>query len=428
MKLYFPYREERGTVPAFDKLYTVEDIAKMTMLTTRTIRNYLKEGLLKGKRVGGQWRFTKEDIDELFENSQVEQEMRMTRRQEVMDFIDGVNTDMAGAIQICSVADYYCSDADKAAEVSRQFQQLMQSREEPFSAKYFYEYLEGQGKARYTFLGGPRYVSAATAILEREWNRINGSLDLFTGKAADYVRYRPSYPEDAVRLLLTLLPARASAIADIGSGTGKLTELLLGGGRRVYGGEPNGDLRREADVRLAGREGFISVAGTAESTTLDTDSVDLIAVAEAYHWFDREDTRLEFRRILRPGGYAALLWNCPGQSAYGEELDSLNRRLCPEYGTSIPHRSKDERAAELFGECGYQTASIDNPILEPFEAFAGGMLSASFAPREGDPAYEEYVEGLRRIFNRYAENGLIEARFTTVCYYGQLSLTASLDS
>jgi excisionase family DNA binding protein len=76
----------------FKKLYTVEDIAKMTSLTSRTIRNYLKDGSLKGQKIGGQWRFTMENIKRLFDNSSFMNDVNSHKKQQVLDFIDGVNT------------------------------------------------------------------------------------------------------------------------------------------------------------------------------------------------------------------------------------------------------------------------------------------------------------------------------------------------
>ena len=92
----------------FEKLYTVEDIANMTGLTTRTIRNYLKDGSLEGKKIGGQWRFSMKNIEKLFNSSSVTKDMQDNKKQQVLDFIDGVNTDMKGIIQICTIVDCYC--------------------------------------------------------------------------------------------------------------------------------------------------------------------------------------------------------------------------------------------------------------------------------------------------------------------------------
>lgn len=150
----------------FEELFTVDDIARMTMLTTRTIRNYLKDGLLTGKKVGGQWRFTKSDIEKLFDNNKVEEEISKERRQDIMDFLDGVNTDLEGGIQLCTIADYYCNDRLAAKELSDRFCRIITDRKSSDKLRYHYDYIEKEMKARYTFFGTPEFIKEAVVILE----------------------------------------------------------------------------------------------------------------------------------------------------------------------------------------------------------------------------------------------------------------------
>src|SRR5690554_4418192 len=93
----------------FKKLYTVEDIAKMTGLTTRTIRNYLKDGHLKGKKIGVQWRFTEENIKELFEDKDISDSVEEAKNQMVIDFLNNKEIE---TINTCSIIDYPCLDVD----------------------------------------------------------------------------------------------------------------------------------------------------------------------------------------------------------------------------------------------------------------------------------------------------------------------------
>lgn len=123
----------------------------------------------------------------------------------------------------------------------------------------------------------------------------------FSDRVENYVRYRPGYP----RALLECLAREhgldpAHAVADIGSGTGILSELLLRNGNAVFGVEPNAEMRAAAERLLRGQAKFHSVDGRAEATTLPTASVDWITAAQAFHWFDVSAARREFRRILRP--------------------------------------------------------------------------------------------------------------------------------
>jgi ubiquinone/menaquinone biosynthesis C-methylase UbiE len=132
----------------------------------------------------------------------------------------------------------------------------------------------------------------------------------FSSRVDNYIRYRPGYPDailDTLRDAYGLTPA--SIVADVGSGTGILTEMFLRHGNVVYGIEPNREMREAAERLLAGYDRFHSVAATAEDTTLGDDSVDLVTAGQAFHWFDPSKARAEFARVLKPGGWVALIWN-----------------------------------------------------------------------------------------------------------------------
>src|SRR3954470_13160055 len=126
----------------------------------------------------------------------------------------------------------------------------------------------------------------------------------FSNRVEDYIKYRPGYPRAVVGLLedecgLT----RESVVADVGSGTGILSELFLSAGVRVYGVEPNREMREAGERLLAAYESFVSVDGRAEETTLADASADFVTAGQAFHWFEPASARREFRRILRDGGW-----------------------------------------------------------------------------------------------------------------------------
>jgi len=256
--------------------------------------------------------------------------------------------------------------------------------------------------------------------IEGIWNELNKTHGLFSNKAGNYGKYRPSYPKEAVRFIFSIIGKGKLKIADIGSGTGKLSKLLLSPSTEVFAVEPNADMRAAAEAELGGNDNYHSVAGTGESTGLGTDSFDVITVAEAYHWFDNEQSRLEFRRILKNGGYVFLIWNQFIGSAYDAELGEINSRFCPAYKNKSERVPRENRAESLFGKNNYEYAEFDNTISEPRAAFIGGSLSASCAPKPGDGTYENYVAALGKLFSKYEKDGLIELKIKTVCYYGKL--------
>ncbi|MDF2543655.1 MAG: methyltransferase [Herbinix sp.] len=403
----------------FEKLYTVDDIAQMTMLTSRTIRNYLKDGLLTGRKVGGQWRFTAKDIEGLFANNDIEDEIKNLRRQEIMDFLDGINTDMDGDIQICSIIDYYCSEKETAKLLHDKFQHILPPTNNG-KQKYYYEYIEKEQKARYTFFGTPRFINNAINLIEIEWNSLNSALSKFTDKAEDYEKYRPSYPKASIDLIFSLLCKEEITIADIGSGTGKLSELLLQNGATVYAVEPNDDMRIAAEEKLKLNNKYQSLGNTAEKTGLLANSIDLITCGECYHWFDNEKTKHEFHRILKPGGYVCLIWNNFGDNAYSKKYNELYERFGTIKSSKEVSFSKEEMALHLFGEGNYHKLEFDNTIYESWEAMLGGSLSASYAPKPDDKLYPDFVRSVKAIYDQYSNDGLIEAKFKTICFYGQL--------
>src|SRR5438477_686437 len=139
---------------------------------------------------------------------------------------------------------------------------------------------------------------------------VSNATSRFSDRVENYVRYRPGYPPGALQVLKDdcgLAPDHV--IADLASGTGIWTRILLENRNPVFGIEPNAEMRLAGERLLAGFPKFTSVAGTAEATTLPDHTVDFVTAAQAAHWFHRERARSEFLRILKPGGWLVLLWN-----------------------------------------------------------------------------------------------------------------------
>jgi excisionase family DNA binding protein len=151
----------------FEKLYTVEDIAKMTGFTSRTIRNYLKDGSLQGSKIGGQWRFKMENIKRLFDNSKFLNDINSHKKQQVLDFIDGVNTDIQGEIQVCTIIDRYCENQKAGKHIYEKLVAVIndiKGDDHPM-AKFDYEFIEKENKARFILFGNPDYIIKTLQLL-----------------------------------------------------------------------------------------------------------------------------------------------------------------------------------------------------------------------------------------------------------------------
>ncbi|GAC1514965.1 MAG: class I SAM-dependent methyltransferase [Chloroflexota bacterium] len=246
----------------------------------------------------------------------------------------------------------------------------------------------------------------------------------FSSRVDDYVRYRPSYPGavvDVIRQHCGL--TGAWVVADIGSGPGHLTRLFLANGNPVIGVEPNREMREAGEHLLRDAPRFTSVDGTAEDTTLDDDSVDLIVAGQAFHWFDHRAARREFDRILTAHRWVALVWNerrttsTPFLAAYEELL----LRHAPEYAR-VGHRLVvgDDVLAEFFGPNGYGRATVPNQQVFDFQGVRGRLLSSSYAPRPGHEGYEAMIADLRRLVDAYQVNGTVTLEYDTTIYHGRL--------
>jgi len=244
----------------------------------------------------------------------------------------------------------------------------------------------------------------------------------FSTRVADYVRYRPSYPREALALLRDECGLRSGhVVADIGSGTGFLSELFLKNGNRVYGVEPNKEMRTAGEEYLAAYDGFSSIEGSAEATALDDSSVDFITAGQSFHWFDPDAARREFARILQPSGWVVILWNDRRmeEAPFTRAYEGLLERFGNDYKRvkdSYPEADRIRTFLATFTE-----RDLPNHQILDWEGLCGRLRSSSFTPTEGHPNFAPMMAALRELFDAHEQDGQVRMDYFTRLYYGKLA-------
>lgn len=240
----------------------------------------------------------------------------------------------------------------------------------------------------------------------------NDVLTRFSNRAADYARTRPSYAPAAIDAALSGLgEPQALGAADVGAGTGISARLLAQRGVRVIAIEPNASMRQQgeqiAEPLIEWRD------ATGESTGLAERSVDLVFCAQAFHWLDPERALAEFRRILKPGARAAVVWNIL------DETDALSKG----YATTVAAHATDRPQSPWFtglstpfpgaeGWVNARTVRAPNAQALDREGLLRRALSASYSPTSG-PAHQELIEELRSLFDHHSQKGIVTLRYQT---------------
>ena len=238
----------------------------------------------------------------------------------------------------------------------------------------------------------------------------------FSDRVEQYVKYRPGYPSGVLAFLRELgVLWEGATIADIGSGTGISSTLLLSEGHEVFAVEPNGPMRQAAERMLKGDPHFHSVNGKAEATTLADASVDLIIAGQAFHWFDPSAARREFARILRPGGGVALFWNCRILSGtpFADQYEALSCEFGTDYCRVRHEELTAEQIAAFLSPGKVQIGQFPNAQRLDYAALEGRLLSSSYIPGPTKPRYPEMIVALRKLFDHCQIDGHVVMEYTT---------------
>lgn len=242
----------------------------------------------------------------------------------------------------------------------------------------------------------------------------------FTDKAELYVQARPRYADALFSYMKKDLQLREGGIvADVGSGTGIMSDQFLSVGYVVYTVEPNEDMRKQAELQRGKCENFISLQGEASKIPLENAGVDCIIAAQAFHWFDADAFRVECQRILRPDGIVLLVYNMSDMdNPLTKDLARLHAQFNPAFH-GFSNRLKDSDLKNFFkGAC--EVKSWNNDQVMTKNAFIERALSSSYSPRESDTNYERFLEEMEKLFLRYAQDDRVRYPQNTIVYAGKL--------
>jgi SAM-dependent methyltransferase len=245
----------------------------------------------------------------------------------------------------------------------------------------------------------------------------------FSDRVADYIRYRPSYPPAVLDLLRSECDLRPGhTIADIGSGTGLLSELFLKNGNAVCGVEPNQAMREAGEEYLASYDGFTSLDGSAESTTLDQASIDFVTAGQSFHWFEPLTARCEFLRILKPGGWLVVVWNeRQTDTPFARAYEHLLVRYGTDYTRVRDSYPESDVIREFFGSDDFAQYTLPNAQNLDETGLAGRLRSSSYAPPQGHPSFNRMMAELQELFRENQQHGQVRFEYATHVYFGHLA-------
>ena len=244
---------------------------------------------------------------------------------------------------------------------------------------------------------------------------MTANAERFTGRVADYERYRLRYPREVMDVLRERCGLRREdVVADVGSGTGMLAELFLDHGNPVIAIEPNAEMRAACERLLGAYAKLTIVSAAAESTGLGDKSVDMVAVGRAFHWFDRDRALAEFKRILKPGGWVVVVSSRRDRD--GSEQGREFERLLIEHGTDYHEVRGGYRSFEAlrpYGDAEHFNVEFHGKESQTLEEFLGQTQSLSVTPMPGHAKYEGMQQALREFFAKWSMDGV--RRMETVC-------------
>ena len=242
------------------------------------------------------------------------------------------------------------------------------------------------------------------------------NVERFSGRVTEYEKYRSRYPKAVIEILTARCGLRREdLVADVGAGTGMLSEWFLENGNAVVAIEPNDGMRAVCEQLASAWPGLTVKKATAEVTGLEDASVNIVAVGRAWHWFDREAAVAEFRRVLKGGGWVVLVSNRRYKDGSAES--AAFESILTEFGKGYDKTDRETRRAgevePLFKDGAVVREELRGEQVLTLEEFLGQTQSFSVAPLPGDAKYEGMQTALREFFVRFQQDGVL--KMGTLC-------------
>lgn len=246
----------------------------------------------------------------------------------------------------------------------------------------------------------------------------------FSTRVESYRRFRPRYPAAMLPLLRRDCGlSAATEIADVAAGTGLLAELFLENGNPVVAIEPNAPMRSACAALIPRFPRLRCIDGTAEATGLPAQSVDMVTIGQALHWFDRAAARAELARVLRPGGWCVVVYNNRRESGdtFHSGYERILRTFGIDYGQVRDRYMDRKQLEEFFAPARMHQAHLPNVQELGLEEMTERILSSSYMPQNDHPAYPDMVREIETLFAACQQGGRVRMEYDTEISYGQLA-------
>lgn len=242
----------------------------------------------------------------------------------------------------------------------------------------------------------------------------------FNNKAKDYANGRPTYPKEILDKLIELGIDKNSNIADIGAGTGLFTNMLCELGSNIFAIEPNLEMINECK-EYCDYSNIRFICAPAEKTTLEDNSIDMITIAQAFHWFDKKLCKIEFKRILRENGHVLTIWNSLEEdNDFTKDYMNLIHKYEIKTNAGNSYFNADKEKFDFFGQ-DFEKVYYDNYQRMTLNSLISNAVSISYTPSKADKEYNEFIDKVTDLFNRYNKEGYVTFHYKTEISIGKFA-------